>query len=217
MEITENLADIRAAIVGPDLTVGSGTTGYYCIFSKNNKELVFIKEVEETSAAALFKELQADEEQYRFKAIYTEPCKFSDGPDFNHDLHDYTRENIRWIRIISAVYFYGDDPGQGVNIIGQWEGGVTIPEETTLRYQFDTVNINPEKFDDPIFYAFTALRYLSAGFKLDKGSFIKGVEKNRAKALKKESREKLTGVHRAAAEELSYFLRRIEEDEDDYL
>ena len=179
--------------------------------------MIFIKEVEETSAAALFKELQADEEQYRFSIIYTEPFQVSDVPDFIRDLFHYLRENIEWIRAIPTGYFYGDDPGQGVNILGQWEGGVTIPQETTLRYQFDTININPEKFDDPIFYAFTALRYLLAGFKLDKSSFIKEVEKNRAKALKKESRKKLTGVDRAAAEDLAYFRRRLEDDwEDDY-
>jgi len=214
-ENTENLTDIRVAIVAPDRTIGSGIPGYYFIFGKlNNKKLVFIKEVEETSAAALFRRLVADEEKYRIHTIYTYPFQAGDVLDFIRDLHDYLREkNISWIRIVSTLYFYGDDPGQGVNIIGQWADRFTIPKETTLRYQFDHINNNPEKFDDPIFYAFTALRYLLAGFKLDK-NYSEQVEKNRAKALKEESRKKLTGVNRAAADELDYFFRRLDYEDD---
>jgi len=211
-EKTENLTDRRCAIVAPDRTLGSGVPGYYCIFGKlNNKDLVFIKEVEETSAAVLFKELVADEEKYRFHTIYTYPFQVGDVPDFICDLLDYLEErDIGWIRTVPTAYLYGDDPAQGVNIIGQWAGRFTIPEETTLRYQFDHINNNPEKFDDPIFCAFTTLRYLFAGFKLDESSFIKEVEKNRAKALKKESRKKLTRAAQVAWSELDKIREELE-------
>jgi len=214
-EKTENLTDIRGAIVAPDRTVGSGTPGYYLIFGKlKNKDLVFLKEVEETSAAALFKELVADEEQYRPHTIYTDPFQGTDVPDFIRDLFDLEKKKFRWIRTITSSYFYGDDPRQGVNIIGQWAGKFTIPQETTLRYHFDTVNLNPEKYDDPNFYAFTALRYLFAGFKLDE-NYSEQVAKSRARALKKESRKKLTGVNRAASDELNEIREALEQEQEE--
>ncbi len=216
-EKTENLTDIRGAIVAPDRTVGSGVPGYYCIFGKLKNEdsedvprLVFIKEVE-ASPKALFQKLVVDEEEYRFNTLYTEPYRFSDVPDFIRDLHNcLDEENIKWIRTVPTLFFYGDDPRQGVNIIGQWAGRINIPEETTLRYQFDTINIRPEKFDDPTFYAFTALRYLLAGFKLDKGSSIEEVAKRREEVLKKDTRKKLTGADRVAADELMMICGEIE-------
>ncbi len=225
-EKTENLTDIRGAIVAPDRTVGSGVPGYYCIFGKLKNEdsedvsrLAFIKEVEEASPKALFQKLVVDEEEYRFNTLYTEPYRFSDVPDFIRDLHNcLNEENIKWIRTVPTLFFYGDDPRQGVNIISQWAGRINIPEETTLRYQFDTINIKPEKFDDPTFYAFTALRYLLAGFKLDKGSSIDEVKKRRAKAKKIEVRKNLDSVSRFAVDEFSHICRRLkeEDDEDDW-
>ena len=215
-EKTEKLIDIRAAIVGPDRTIGSGIPGYYCIFCYNNKKLVFIKEDEEISIAGLFGKLLADEEQYRFHTLYLEPFEFTDVPDFIRDLNSLSEKTFSWIRTIPTSYFYGADPAQGVNIIAQWADRFSpIPKGTTLRYHFDNLNLNREKYDDPNFYAFTALRYLVAGFKLDKSSFIKGVAENRARAKIKKSRKKLTGAARAAADELDYFLRRLK-DEDDW-
>ena len=59
-------------------------------------------------------------------------------------------------------------------------------------------------------YAFTALRYLIAGFKLEK-NYSEQVEKDRVKALKKESLKKLRGLNRAAWSELDEIREELEQ------
>ncbi len=213
--------EIRAAIVAPDRTTDPPMPGYYLLLGKlkgedsdDMPELVFVTEAEEASPKALFQKLVVDEEENRFNTLYTEPYRFSDVPDFIHDLHSYLNEkNIRWVRIVQTLHLYGDDPGQGVNIIGQWAGRINIPEETTVRYQLRE-KVGPKNFKDPTLYAFTALRYLIAGFKLDKSSFIDEVKKRRAKAKKIEVRKNLDSASRFAANEFGYICRRLKEEDD---
>jgi hypothetical protein len=215
----KGLSDIRCAIVAPDRL--NSTPGYYLLLGKlkgegsdDMPELIFLTEVEEVSPKALFAKLTAAEEKFRFNTIYTEPYPTGPGivpPDFILSLCDYVKrpEHIPWIRICSASFFYGRDVKQGVHLLNQWEGRNKIPKETVLWDQLGRIKVG--NFEDPIFYAFTALRYLLAGFKLNK-TFAINVGKNRMAARKIDARKGLTGIHRVAAEELDRIFKQIEKD-----
>ena len=212
------IVDIRGAIVAPDRL--NSTPGYYLLLSRlkgegpdDTPELIFLTEVEQSSSKALLGKLVEDEEKYRFNTIYTEP--YPTGPSnvppiFILSLHKYVNrpEHIPWVRIGPASFFYGSDIKQGVHLLAQWKGRNKIPKETVLWKQLG--RIKADNFEDPIFYAFTALRFLLAGFRLNKT--IKGCETDRLEAKKIDARKGLTGASRVASEELAYFFQRIEEE-----
>jgi hypothetical protein len=209
-------SDVRCAIVAPDRL--NSAPGYYLLLKKlkdSDAELIFLSEVEEASPKALFEKLVEDEEEFRFNTIYIEP--YPTGirpPNFILSLRDYVKqsEHIPWIRICPTSFLYGNDIKQGVNLLDQWEGWNKIPEETVLWDQLE--KIEPENFEDPIFYAFTALRYLLAGFKLDKTFFaIEDVEKNRAEVKRIDARKEIGSAACAAWDELRDIRKQIEDGE----
>ena len=214
------IVDIRGAIVAPDRL--NSTPGYYLLLSRlkgegpdDTPELIFLTEVEQSSSKALLGKLVEDEEKYRFNTIYTEP--YPTGPSnvppiFILSLHKYVNrpDHIPWVRLCPASFLYGWDVKQGVHLLSQWEGRDKIPKETVLWKQLG--KIKADNFEDPIFYAFTALRYLLAGFKLHKIFAIKGCETDRAKAKKIDARKGFTGADRAAWEERDRIFRQIEEE-----
>jgi len=222
----KSAADIRAAIVAPDRT--QSIPGYFLILGKLKEgntdgdmpELIFLTELEEASQEVLFEKLVKNEEKFRFNTIYIEPYKTELGclpPDFIRSLHIYVNKHTPWVRIASASFLYADDIKQGVHLLDQWKGKNEIPKGTILQDQL--VKIGPKNFEDPTFYAFTALRYLLAGFKLDKNSFIEEVKKRRPKAKKADARKNLDSASRAASDEYDIIMKQIKEEdegEDDF-
>jgi len=175
--------------------------------------LTFIKEVERPTPEELFAELIKEEEYFRFHTIYFEKYPTGTGnipPDFILGPVKRLRKQAPWLRIFPALY--SADVAQGVELLYQWSGKIDIPEESILRSQLK--NLKRDNCDDPSHYAFTALRFLLAGFKWDKSFSERRVRENRAKALKKESRKNLTGADRAAADELDNFFQRLQDKED---
>lgn len=200
----QNLNDTRCGIVAPD-TVNQ-TPGYYVILGQPN--LRYVKEVERNTIESLFKALTDDEEKYRFHTVYIE--NFQKGtapPDFILRLRDYIKKKLPWIRIAKA--HYADDPYQGVQLFNQWTGR-EIPKGSVLWNQLGKIEAN--NYEDSAFYAFTALRYVLAGFKLD--NFAKYQNKAiemRAKIKTKEIESDLDATSRYAWDELRELKERLEE------
>jgi len=210
--------EARCAIVAPNKLFS--LPGFFLLLGKDKSEnsqdiprLTFIEEVERPTSEELFAELIKKEEKFRFHTIYFEKYPTGIGnipPDFILGLVKYLRKKAPWLRIIPAIY--SADVTQGVDLLNQWSEKIDIPEESILRRQLK--NIKRDSCDDPSHYTFTALRFLLAGFKHDKSFSERSVEKKRAKALKEESRKKLTGADRAAWSELDEIREELDQEED---
>ena len=205
----EKIKDVRAAIIVPDRLIK--TPGYYLLLGKEEEssEPVFLKEAAEASSEALFSSLVDDEEGLRFHTLYAD-FSFKTGnalPDFIIQLFKHQKKHIPWVRICPASFFYGNDIKQGIHLLSQWGGRRAVPKGTTLRNQLG--KITPDNFEDPALYTFTALRYLMAGFSLEKSS-AEDAKIRREAHFKKDSFKRLSGADRAAADEFMRICGDIE-------
>jgi len=206
--------EIRGAIVAPDRL--NNTDGYYLLFGKEKEvespdmpPLVFLAEMEVGSLKDLFTKLVADEKNFLFHTLYTEPVSTGDGinpSDFFISLKESITKNLPWIRIVPA--FHAADTGQGVDFLYQWAGRSNLPEGTVLRNQLG--DFRRDNFDSPFFHAITALQYLLAGFKKDRDPPIGGVRQKRTEAKRIAAQKCLTGASRAASKEIEYLREEAE-------
>lgn len=197
------LPDKRAAITAPDRI--HDVPGYFLILAKVGSRMNFVVEGEAMMSADVVKALITAEEEHRFNSIYLRPWAINKpAPLFESTISLVLRRNMPWVRQRQA--FHANDPVEGVRLLDAWENKASIPRSSLLAAQIG--RIDPDNIDDPALCAFTALRYILAGFQVDKGPDIERIAGARAKAVKKVEIPKLDNVSKIASDE---YRRKLEE------
>ncbi|MDP2646631.1 MAG: hypothetical protein U1C57_01920 [Candidatus Doudnabacteria bacterium] len=215
--------DIRVAIVALDRL--NSLPGYFLIMGDDTQSdptkiqdrlaginrpplLKFIIEQSFTSTTEMFDSLISLEPEYRYNTIYTEPPDINQVPSgFILRLHGAVNASIPWVRHGPALY--ADDPAEGVSLLDDWAGRYSFPKDSVIRRQLR--DLGPDNFEDK-FYAFTALRYLLAGFKFEKSERIENVAMARMAAQIKII-PKLDPASKSAAKEFRHIQEHLMDEQ----
>ena len=214
--MTDKPSDIRAAILQPNRL--AKTPGYFLILGKVKDEdsdtprLLFMTETEEGSTPKLIQSLVMEEAKYRFHTVYTDPYPMTPGnvpPQFILTLHKYLSRKTPWVKQRPGMY--ADDVAQGFVLFEEWEGRRKVPKETKVAKQSFSIDRADavSDFEGPDMYAFTALRYILAGYQLDRSPDLWAIKSAREDALRVIEEPKLDSASRSAAKEYAYIMAQI--------
>ena len=210
--------EIRGAVVFPDAL--NRLPGYFLLLginSGNSESLTFLDEIEEADPKALINTLVGIETKYRFHAIYTGGLStFTTGVLSDHfflDLHKSFKENIPWVRLCPDPY--ADSISVGINLIAQLEleKGFDPPlGDSILRRHLN--NIETGQLPGCEFYAVHALRHILGGLSIHKRLDIQAIESDREAALRKKTYSSLSGISKAAWDEVERTKEELREQDE---
>jgi len=212
--------EIRGTIVYPNLPL----PGYYLIFGKKKDmdekgkhPLVFLTEEEQKFQDILFARLKEDVKKLFCHTVYADRTKGEKlggkVKGFYIDLHKTLKDiNVRLCPLMDK------NPDYGVSLIYKWRENKTldIPKETILSRELGIITEEDLNENLNKFYAFNALRFLIVGFERDRSpNLIERFNRELEAAQKKESRDRLDSLSRAAWEEHDK-IKEQRELEDEY-
>jgi hypothetical protein len=210
--------EIRGAVVLPDAL--NRLPGYFLLLGikgENGKSLIFLTESEEADPKALINTLIGLEAKYRFHAIYIGGfSNLTPGvlPDrFFIDLHENFKENIPWVRLCPDPY--ADNISMGINFIAQLElekGFDPSLEDSVLRRHLNNQQIG--ELPGCEFYGVHGLRHILGGLSIHKRLDIQAIESHREAALMKKTFKSLSGITKAAWDEVERTKEKLREQDE---
>ena len=211
--------EIRGAVVPPDAL--NKLPGYFLLLginaTRDNYSLIFLTESKEANPKALIDTLVGLEAKYRFHTIYTagflNPAPGVVPDRFYIDLYSSFKENIPWVKLYADPY--ADNISVGINLIArlELEKGFEPPlKDSILRQHLNRQEIGALPGSES--YGVHALRHILGGLSIHQRLDIKAIESHREAALRRKSIMSLTGISRAAWEEVDHLKRMADQFEE---
>jgi len=177
--------------------------------------LTFTAEAEEHNWIKLMSIMLDLERSFRYCILYTvmeSQDRIADS--YFRNLYKHARENIPWIKIMPAPYANDIPQGMalfaGVRMLGEF----VMPPTTSILFAHLKIPVDTLPEDD--FYAFHALRYILSGLSIQPAIDTKQVVEGRVAWINAQKRNELTGMSKAAWNELDELKQEQKRKQEDW-
>lgn len=209
--INNGYKEIRCGIVPPMML--TRIPGYFLAIGVKNDRLGFLLEFEEPNPVKFIENVIALENELRYHMLYTIMKTSGTLTDsFFINLYKACKDAIPWIQIVPAPY--SEDINQGINLFSKvmYNNAFDPPPEDTVLYQHLKIQADIEPDDNN--YGFHALRYVLGGISIQPRLDIEGIGQSRSDWQKAKKKNDLTGMSKAAWNELQEVRKEQRESEE---
>ncbi len=209
----KDMDEIRAAIIPP--IPYKRIPGYCLVMKVEDGLLTFIAETQDDNWIQLLSTILDLEQSFRYSVLYTimQP-KDRIMDSFFLDLYKQVRSQMPWIKVMPAPY--ANDIPQGIALFTKalMGGGFVMPPESSTL--FSHLRIEAKVLPEDDHYAFHALRFILSGLSIQPKIDVDGVAEARDEWLKAMDRNDLTGMSRAAWDELDELKQEQKQEQEEW-
>ncbi len=205
--------EIRAALIPP--IPYKRIPGYCLLMKVEDGLLTFIAEAEDHNWIKLMSIMLDLERSFRYCILYTvmeSQDRIVDS--YFRNLYKRAKEEIPWIKIMPAPY--ANDIPQGIALLTEaiMHGKFVMPPESSTIFTH-IGQAQAETLPDDSHYALHALRYILGGLSIQPAIDTKQVVEGRIAWINAQKRNELTGMSKAAWDELDEFKQEQKRKQED--
>jgi len=208
-----DMDEIRAALIPP--IPYKRIPGYCLLMKVEDGLLTFTAEAGDDNWVKLMSIMLDLERSFRYCILYTVmESRDRIADSYFRDLYKRAKEEIPWIKIMPAPY--ASDIPQGIALFTETmtHGKFVMPPESSILFGH-IGQLQADALPDDDCYAFHALRYILGGLSIQPVIDVKQVAEGRIAWINAQKRNKLTGMSKAAWDELDVLKQEQKRKQED--